>query len=412
MSVSAPSPAQSALREPTSHEPAPHEPAPHEPAPHEPARGEPYAIAAPDTTDGSGENLRLPVPIIARLDADALYRRPLAVVVISLSPEGGEFTTEDGGAAMPGVLVPGTAVTLHLFVPWTREVTLRARLTSAHAESGHERIVFRLLDRASSRGSALILAGTVDGFDFTAARAAGVPASTLRRHLTIRTVTDDAGFRQALRLRLQANRAFGRLPGVDDVATVADHLDPYAITFLCMVGDKAIGTGRVVVNGGDRRLSEDETETGGLPSWVWADGCIESSRIAVRDGYRGSGVIVTVFQEVARLAFSLGHRYIVMDAIGKLVPLYERIGARRIGLTKTHPYSDETVHVMVVDLRRMLTRLDRRWPYWQYAFGAVLAHHVRTAPPDSLRRITAGRGRRTLAFNRAVSRLMARLGER
>lgn len=344
---------------------------------------------------------RLPNPITASLKSSVLYQRLLHISMTRLSPYGGDFVTVDPGRC----LVPGMSVVIDAWLPWLGSLRLHAQLTSCQERADGARFQFTLADPASVRTAAIVLTGTVDGFGFAELRAAGVRPSRMTKYLTVRTVADSTSFRQALGVRLAGNRHFGRLARVEDGTEVADHLDAHAVSFLCMLGDKAVGTGRVVVNSGDRALSEVETGTTGLPVHIWRGGFVEVSRLAIHPDHRGAGVVVALFREVARLAFHLDCRYLVLDAIEKLVPAYQKIGARRLPISKTHPYSKETVRVMTVDIGEQLGRLDRRWLSWQYVFGPPVRHHLDTAAPRDLTRFVRGLGRLAFAVKRVLSRV-------
>ncbi|MFE6162214.1 GNAT family N-acetyltransferase [Streptomyces sp. NPDC056486] len=343
----------------------------------------------------------LVTPIAASLKSAVLYQRLRRISLVRLSTYGGEFVTEDPGRC----LSPGMSVDIDSWLPWLGHLRLRAQLTGCQEQLDGVHFQFALADRGSVRTAAIVLTGTSDGFGFGDLRDAGVRPSRVTKYLTVQTVSDTASFRQALDVRLVGNRRFGRLADVDDGTEVADHLDPHAVNFICLLGDKALGTGRVVVNSGSRALSEIENETTGLPVHIWRGGFVEVSRLAIHPDYRGAGVVVALFREVARLAFHLDCRYLVLDAIEKLVPVYQKIGAQRLPISKTHPYSKETVRVMAVDIAEQLGRLDRKWLSWQYVFGPPVRHHLDTASPHALTRFVRGLGVLPFALKRALSRV-------
>ncbi|WP_239307804.1 MULTISPECIES: GNAT family N-acetyltransferase [unclassified Frankia] len=341
----------------------------------------------------------LPEPIPASLSSASLFRRSPRAQLVALSPYHVELVLAEPASA----LTPGMIVGIECWLPWTGALLLRAQLTSWVQGLGSDRFVVRLIDRASVRTAATMLAGLADGFGFDGVRAVGIRPGRLTRLLTVRTVADQLTFRQALEVRLAGNRVFGRLTEVLDGIEVTDELDAHSVNFVCYLGEKPIGAGRVVVNNGDRSLSEVQTKTSGLPEYLWERGFLEVSRLAISPEFRGGGVIVMLFREIGRIALSLECRYLVLDAIEKLVPLYERIGARKLSITKTHPYSKEVVHVMVIDIGQALNRFDRWWPYWQYLFGPVLRHQSEVSSSRAVDQFVHGVGRVPYWVKRAVS---------
>jgi GNAT superfamily N-acetyltransferase len=350
----------------------------------------------------AGRQRALPTPIAASLECSILFERRQPISIVGLSPYEGVFLTDDPGRC----LTPGMTVCIDFWVPWAGARRLHAQVTGCRDEAGPNRFAFRVVDRKSAASAAIVLAGTVDDFGLDALKAAGVRQGRITKYLTVQTVADRSTFREALELRLLGNRKYGRLAGVHDETMMADHLDPHSINFLCRLGDKPLGTGRVVVNGGDRALSEIESETEGLPGWIWDGGFVEVSRFAIHPDFGGAGVTLALFREVARLAFNVDCRYLVLDAIERLVPIYERIGAKRLPLTKIHPYSQETVHVMVVDIGEQLSQLDRRFLYWQFVFGPVLRHQTTTAAPASLTTRCGGGANIPFWLKRKLSRVI------
>jgi hypothetical protein len=360
-------------------------------------------VEARFTADAAADRLHaLPEPIAAALESSALFHRVLRANLIRLTAYRGEFTADDPGRC----LAPGMVVTLTSWLPWTGELRLHAQICACRSEPDGVRCVFRLINRESVETAAMLLVGTVDGFGFAALTALGVKPSRMTKYLSTQTVSDEVAFRRALGVRLLGNRNFGRLDAVDDATELADRLDPHSVTILCLLGEKAVATGRVVVNVGDHTLSEIEADTAGLPAHVWRHGFVEVSRLAIHPDFRGSGGInVALFREIARLSFHLDCRYLVLDAIAKLVPVYQRIGATRLNLTKTHPYSKETVHVMAIDISEQLGHFGRRWLSWQYVFGPALKHHFSTSSPGALTGRVHGAHRIPLWFKRVLSRL-------
>ena len=339
----------------------------------------------------------LPEPITACLFSDVLFLRRLTVTLVGMSPYVGRLLVDDPGR----VLLPGMTATLTWWTPWLGEVRLLVQLTTVDREGV---ACFRMVDRASMVRAAIMLTGTVPDFTLDGLAAVGVRRSKVTKYLTVRTVADQTSFRTALEVRRLGNRKFGRLARVADAIDLADELDPYAIIFTCFLGEIPVGTGRVVVNDGHRDRSEIEYATDGLPERIWAGGFVEISRLAIHPDCNGGGVIVAIFREVARLALNLECRFVVLDAIEKLVPAYQRIGAKRLPLTKVHPYSKETVQVMAIDIGQVFSGLDRQLPYWQYVFGPVVRHHMRTSRPEALTSLFSSLGKVRFWLKRLLSR--------
>lgn len=299
----------------------------------------------------------------ARLEPCTRGGPSLAAKVVALGPFEGAFTLR---AHDPRVH-PGAVATLRAPCVSGHPQAMQIQIT---AQAAGDRHWFRVVDRGSFAAAVELLLEWAPSFSFLEAAALGVGSRRAARRVVAGVVHDAGSLRDALEVRLLANQSFGRLAGVRDPWDLLDDLDGHAVNVLCRLGRKPVGAGRVVVVGGDRSRSECERSVA-LPDWLWRAGFVEVSRFAVHPGYRGANVIVELFREVARIALRLRARYLVLDCIDKLVPIYERIGARRLGLGKQHPYSSERVHLLYVDVLESLTRL-RRFLAWAVVFGPVV----------------------------------------
>lgn len=261
--------------------------------------------------------------------------------------------------------VVGALLTLR---PRAQEGALRVQVTTYDASG---RYWFRVADQSSvARAALLLLRSASTAMSLSQLPAYGVSQRRGARELSVKVVDGDQ-LRDALHLRLLGNQAFGRLRDVHDESSLRDTLDDHAVNIVCYLGERAVGTGRVVLNGGDRSLSEIETEVG-LPDWLWERGFAEVSRVAIHPQFRGGAAMIELFREVARIGLTARCRYLVLDCIEKLVPTYQRIGARLLGREKRHPYSSETVHVMAIDLLDSLASLRGNLAYWVAVFGPVV----------------------------------------
>jgi hypothetical protein len=218
----------------------------------------------------------------------------------------------------------------------------------------------------------------------------GLPTRGAQRYLTVVRVHTAAEMAEVCTLRRVANQLYGRRHDANDDASWTDGLDPASICILVRLGSKPVGTGRIVVNDGNRALSEIDAEVR-LPDWLREDGFVEVSRVAIDPDHRSSGIMIAIFREMGRLALELNCRHMVLDAIERLTPIYEKIGGQRLPIQAKHPYSDEPCNVVVVDIRKSLTTVDRRLLPWTYVFLPVLAHHIRVYGIETLKKMAGTR---------------------
>ncbi|MAM73867.1 GNAT family N-acetyltransferase [uncultured Tistrella sp.] len=340
----------------------------------------------------------------AMLDGRSLNRRRLPALVTAIGPY--EALAEVTGPA--ALLVPGTLMTLTVVRPWADPFRLRSRIVAVESGAETVRVLLRMADPAAIDRAAVLAACTAPGFGIQALWTHGLKPRGLMRHLRVVPAAGAADMVTARALRRDANQFYGRRPEARDPADWADRLDGSSLLFLAYLGDKPIATARLVVNGGDRSLSELQAQVP-VPDTFWEGGFVEVSRLVVHPDFRGNRIRYDLFREVERLSLSMGVRFMLFDAIPRLVPMYQAVGGKPLPLTKKHPDSDETVRVMYVDMRSILGRVNRFSAVWLAGFGSTLGRHLAIegrGPTDAI----LGPKRRGVgaAVIRNMGRLLAR----
>jgi GNAT superfamily N-acetyltransferase len=266
-----------------------------------------------------------------------------------------------------------TGVILTVVAPLTagRTTSFRVQIVSRTPDGA---FTFRILGGRSSERAALVMLVWCPGFSLQQARLLGIRVRGVDALLEARVVETEAMLTQAREVRRRGNQTYlGALNSVRDTSLLADNLDPYSVIIVCTLGDKAVGTGRVVINGGDRSRSECERERpAGIPPWLWEGGFVEASRFAVCPEYRTSGIMTKLLREVGRISLRTRARYIVLECIDKLIPMYQRVGAESLDLARAHPYGKDRLTLMYVDLQKSLTRIGNVLGSWLFVFAPVV----------------------------------------
>lgn len=174
----------------------------------------------------------------------------------------------------------------------------------------------------------------------------------------------------ALRLLAYRSRPGANLAGVTEPEQMRDAFDDHSLILSVHVGNKPVGTGRIVFNDGDPR----KTEIGrfvDLPKWLWDGGFVECSRVATSPGIRRRDVFSTISRHTLRIAYQTGVRYILADCEAHLLEPYKRRGAQELGLTFVHPLEGKTLHVIYSDVDAILAALERQEISWKTLWRAV-----------------------------------------
>ncbi|MEE1886605.1 GNAT family N-acetyltransferase [Pseudomonas carassii] len=307
----------------------------------------------------------------ASASSPVLFRRCFGVELGHLDPYCGEFRALPHD---PGLL-PGIDLELTLECRWSGTCRVRVQVTGVHLSDDQRSYSFRVLDPASSQALALLLLCQRERFSFDCLPAALRKSTAIDRLLAVNIVNANDLMHEVLACRLAANRHYGRLGDVESAWSLWDEFDPYSIHVAASLGSKCVGSGRVVVNDGHRGRCEIEVATP-LPQWLWDAGFVEMSRVAIHPEYAGHRVMLALLRELGRITLHLRSRYIVLDAIEVLVPIYVKLGARCLPIHKQHPYSGERVRIMYFDVGQLLASLDRGLLHWLYVFGPTIEHSI------------------------------------
>lgn len=309
--------------------------------------------------------------LIASASSPVLFRRHFEVELGHLTPYCGELRAMPHD---PGLL-PGIDLEIILVCRWSGTCRVRVQVTGVHQLNEQRSCSFRVLDEASSSAIALLLLCQRERFSFDCLPAGLRKSPAIDQLLTVNIVKANGTMLQVLECRLAANRHYGRLGDVENAWTLWDEFDPFSIHVGASIGGKCIGSGRVVVNEGHRDRCEIEVATP-LPQWLWDAGFVEMSRVAIRPEYAGHRVMLALLRELGRITLHLRSRYIVLDAIEVLVPVYQKLGARCLPIHKKHPYSGERVRIMYFDVGQLLASIDRGLLHWIYVFGPTIEHSI------------------------------------
>jgi hypothetical protein len=344
----------------------------------------------------------LPVTVIG----PSLFHRVLAGDVESISPLEIVAAVRDDER----LLFPGAMVQVEAGRPSSRRFRIYGRVASLERRDQATRLYLRLTDRASVEEASLLAACECRGFGTHTMWTYGFAPRGLGGLLRVRQAATVEDMTRALELRREANQFYGRLPEAGNWRSWSDPWDETSLVVLVSLGAKAVATGRLVVNGGDRGRSEIEQSVG-LPGFLWSASFVEASELAVHPAFRGSGLRLSLCQEIARLALSLGSRFIVVAAIAPLIPLLEEMGAISLALTKRCRRSGEEEHVLYFDVQRLLLGIGRASIRSQAAFGPTLGSFLSTCGAGEIPRLLGGRLRWSYRVKSAIARAQARRSE-
>jgi hypothetical protein len=283
------------------------------------------------------------------------------------------------GNSQKNIILPGTEMHLKIMIPMFGEHSVSGSITHIRpienplaTTTSHQPYFLGMVFHNPSIQllhaiSNYFLSDKDNGISTTDLKDSGFLIPEMERILAITYVSNEAEWREVLDLRLLAAQKVGRWIGETDPYKLTDKYDKFARQLVCKIGDRIIAAGRIVFNDGNREQSEhnDITE---LPEYLWKSGFVELSRVCTHPFYRGSTVFHNMTQHLGRITFEAGFDYFLINCEDNLIPIYERIGAKPLGVRFFTPFMKETgLNLMLFDIKHNF--LGRGNPLmWEFVF--------------------------------------------
>ncbi len=110
------------------------------------------------------------------------------------------------------------------------------------------------------------------------------------------------------------------------------------------------------------------------PDWVQSSKLIEVNKLVIAPHFQGSDVLLSMFQLGFAYSIKMGCLDFVCCATTKLMPTYEMIGFKQIGVKVPHPtLKGETLHMLVMSSETYLSGKGVNPYTWDLVFSAVQA---------------------------------------
>ena len=182
----------------------------------------------------------------------------------------------------------------------------------------------------------------------------GFLISDITESVVFTYVTKKEEWEDVLKLRLSAAHHAGRWIDLKDHKSMTDEHDKHARILICKVGEKVIGSCRMVFNEGSFDKSEYKNISK-LPDFLWKGGFIETSRLCIDPEYRGANLFLLFLQHTGRIAAQSKYRYVIINGEDTLVPIYTRFGGIELGIRFFTKFMQKTaLNLLYYDLNHVL----------------------------------------------------------
>lgn len=190
----------------------------------------------------------------------------------------------------------------------------------------------------------------------------------LAKHLTIKEVKDQKTYEQVLKLRFLGYQKAGKVKKGITYHAMGEGLDKEGVVLTAYLAGQLVASCEFrfeKIHG--LKLSEkvnlsalQEVKMGNLS---------EVNKLVVHPSAQNTDVVLGIFQRIHALAMLNGRPDGIIAAEDKLVPLYERLGFKKIGYSYPHPIKTNTnLHLMLIKSEAYATSDGMNAYAWSVAF--------------------------------------------
>lgn len=203
----------------------------------------------------------------------------------------------------------------------------------------------------------------------------GLILPELRWSAHIDLVSTPAEMSECLKLRKVAysSKQTSTFDGSESEEHFRDPYDNNSAIMLVKLGQRSIGTGRIVFNNFEKNKSEIAQLTE-LPEKYWREGFIETSRFATSPEYRGRDVFLMMLYLNFKLCFLSGFRYLLIDCEDHLLPVYKKMGGKDLQVRFKHPLEGVELSLVEFDLHGLMRGKGMGFKGWLFGMTPLLHH--------------------------------------
>lgn len=244
------------------------------------------------------------------------------------------------GDIKENLLLPGATLLLNVMLPAVGEYEVLVEVTNIRSLNASEGINQFVIGTAFIKPSpdflkaistylVLDLAGSANLKEL---KENGFLVPSMSNATVFSYVSTEHEWHQVLKLRLRAAQKEGRWLGETNYLKLSDEYDKYSRHIICKVENKIVASIRLVFNNNEIDRVEHK-KFFEVPDKFWKNGFVEASRLCTDPDYRGSTLFLGFLQHVGRIVGQQGIRYVLMNCEDSLVPIYQRYGAKPLGVT-------------------------------------------------------------------------------
>ena len=301
------------------------------------------------------------------------YNQSISYRVIQFAPRGLSMKTDKSTY----LVLPGNILDMKIFMPGYDLFNVKLEITNINAAENGKYILGCSFVNPSPQFltsiASYLLMNSTGVITLGELRENGFSVNSDITQVThTRYVSTRKQWKSYLTLRLKAQQREGRWVNETDPMNTTDNYDKAARHIMLSIGSNIVAIGRVVFHDGILENAEHYTRVK-IPDFIAKGQFVEVSRFATHPDYRNANLFAILLKNAARIALNNGADYILANCEDSLVPIYQRVGAKPLGLKFHTPFMEKkALNLMYFDLPNLCQAKGMNFVYWYHILRDLL----------------------------------------
>lgn len=213
--------------------------------------------------------------------------------------------------------------------------------------------------------------GSLDNNDdrFEKLSSNGLLVKHLSKHLTIREIKTEHEYKQVLKLRYLGYKNAGKVSEAISEEQMGDGLKNEGLVIGAYLGGQLVGSAEFRFNHIHGLRLSKQYDLKALPK-VRSENLAEVNKLVIHPKAQKTDIVLGIFQKIHALAMLNGRPDGLISAEDGLVPLYQRLGFHKIGVSFAHPTKARTnLNLMIMYSEAYASSQGMNAYAWSKAFG-------------------------------------------
>ncbi len=204
---------------------------------------------------------------------------------------------------------------------------------------------------------------------------AGLLSKTLKQAITFRAITTETDYVDVLNLRFAGYGKHNKIRPGTTWQQQGEGLKREGLLFGGYLGGQLICSMELRFGDEPLPLRCELLNDGKKVTGIERQRTVEVNKLVIHPKMQGSDIVIGMMQRIHAIVVTKGQYDVLMAATDALAPLYERIGAQKIGIRVPHPFlTDESLNFMLVKREIYHDGLRFNPHAWSTVYQAIHEH--------------------------------------